>query len=120
MSRQPDAHESYAVAAGKLHWLAAILALCLLAVVLGIYALARPALDEGSRTARPVPPSPRLQPAPVAELDAALAQQRARLHGYAWQDRQHTTARIPIERAMALLAGAPAAPARPASAEPRR
>lgn len=103
MSRQPDAHESYRVAAGALHRIALILALSLLAIVLGVYAWARPVLRAGTAPVRPLPPSPRLQPDPVAELAAVQAGQRARLDGYAWEDGAHTVARIPIDRAMQLL-----------------
>ena len=116
MSRQPDSHASYAVAAGLLHWVAAILGLSLLAIVLLVYAWARPVLTVGIPPARPIPPPPRLQADPAADLAAERAQQRARLDGYAWLDRTHTTARIPIGRAMALLASGEVAPASPASA----
>ena len=57
------------------------------------------------QTARSVPPAPHLQIAPMA----ALAQQRARenrlLHSYGWTSVDHSTARIPIDRAMALTVG---------------
>ncbi|NUR23873.1 MAG: hypothetical protein HOQ08_13395, partial [Frateuria sp.] len=59
MSRQPDSHESYAVAAGLLHWAAAILALSLLAIVLLVYVWARPVLTAGAAPMRPLPPPPR-------------------------------------------------------------
>lgn len=109
MSRQRDAHESYAVASGSLHWSAAILAGSLLLVVLGMYELAQhwlhlqPAVPVAS-----VPPQPRLQPDPASDLAAERAQQQARLDRYQWIDRDAGIARIPIERAMALLAQQPA------------
>ena len=118
MSRQPDSHESYAVAAGLLHWAAAILALSLLAIVLLVYAWARPVLTAGTSPTRPIPPPPRLQADPAADIAAERALQRARLDRYAWLDGAHTVARIPIERAMALLASGQAAPASASSAEP--
>jgi hypothetical protein len=108
MSRQPDAHESYAVVAGVLHWAAAILALSLLGIVLLVYLWARPMLTAGAQPARPIPPQPRLQADPGADLAAERALQRARLDGYLWLDEGHTVARIPITRAMALLAARPA------------
>jgi hypothetical protein len=107
MSRQPDAHESYAVAAGTLHWAAAILALSLLAIVLLVYMWARPSLGGGAPV-RPIPPQPRLQPNPAADLAAERSLQRSRLDGYMWMDDGHAVARIPITRAMALLAAKPA------------
>ena len=108
MSRQPDAHESYAVAAGTLHWAAAILALSLLAIVLLVYLWARPMLAAGEAPARPIPPQPRLQANPAADLAAERSLQRSRLDGYRWLDQRHAVARIPITRAMALLAAEPA------------
>jgi hypothetical protein len=50
------------------------------------------------------PPEPRLQADPTADLAALRASEEARLHGYAWVDRAAGRVRIPIERAMALLA----------------
>lgn len=50
------------------------------------------------------PPAPRLQTDPVADLEALHARERGQLDGYAWMDRQAGTVRIPIERAMQLLA----------------
>jgi hypothetical protein len=114
VSRQPDAHESYAVAAGLLHWVAAILALSLLAIVLLVYVWARPVLTAGARPSRPVPPPPRLQPDPAADLAAVRSLQRSRLDGYRWVDRAHTVARIPITRAMELVASAKGHPLSPA------
>lgn len=52
----------------------------------------------------PVPPSPRIDPAPRAELDGYLATQRAHLEGYRRLDSTGDWAHIPIERAMALYA----------------
>lgn len=50
-------------------------------------------------------PAPRLQQNPEADLAAMLADQRGRLAGYAWIDRERGIARIPIEEAMRRLAG---------------
>ena len=132
MSRQSDAHESYAIAAGRLHWAAAILALSLLAIVLGVYAWARPLLRAGAAPVRPLPPQPRLQPDPALDLSAERSLQQSRLDGYLWLDDAHTVARIPITRAMALTAsshgtsasgsarGVPPAPAGGAAKEHER
>ena len=65
-----------------------------------------PAATQSSDMARdtPVPPQPRLE----FNLDQSLAALRGReavsLARYGWVDRQHGVARIPVERAMALLA----------------
>lgn len=57
------------------------------------------------QTAPVVPPNPRLQAAPLADIAQLRAREDALLHGYAWTDKARTRARIPIERAMALTQG---------------
>jgi hypothetical protein len=52
---------------------------------------------------RPFAP-PRLQTDPVGDLNRLKAQQRAQLTGYGWVDRDRGLARIPIERAMDMIA----------------
>ncbi len=65
---------------------------------------------------RQAPPAPRLQVAPREDLRSLRAHEETLLHGYAWVDRQAGVVRIPIERAIELLAarglpgGAPPAP----------
>jgi hypothetical protein len=49
-------------------------------------------------------PAPRLQSDPAGELEAFQAAQRQALDGYGWVDQGQGLVRIPIERAMALLA----------------
>jgi hypothetical protein len=49
-------------------------------------------------------PEPRLQAAPFADQNRLQSEQRQRLTGYAWVDRSQDVARIPIERAMDLIA----------------
>lgn len=62
-------------------------------------------------------PSPRLQQNPEADLAAMLQEQRAKLDGYAWIDRDKGIARLPIAEAMQRLAergnAAYAAPVQP-------
>ena len=53
--------------------------------------------------AREVPPAPRLQVDPRADLRALRAEEDALLGTYGWLDRQAGSVRLPIERAMALL-----------------
>lgn len=50
-----------------------------------------------------VPPAPRLETDPPAEGERILAEARQRLGSYGWQARDGGIARIPIERAKALL-----------------
>jgi hypothetical protein len=69
-------------------------------------------------------PQPRVQPDESAELGRLLSEQRARLEGYAWADRDKKLIRIPIEHAMQLIvqkgdqAFDPLAPAAPALSGP--
>jgi hypothetical protein len=53
---------------------------------------------------RQTPPGPRLQADPHKDLEALLGAQDALLQSYGWVDREAGVARIPIARAMALLA----------------
>ena len=50
------------------------------------------------------PPAPRLQSTPRKDLEQLRAEEDAVLGSYGWVDQQAGVARIPIERAMALLA----------------
>jgi hypothetical protein len=59
---------------------------------------------------RSAPPEPRLQIAPRADLARLRAREEALLEGYGWVDRDGGVARIPIERAIELLAARRAPP----------
>jgi hypothetical protein len=63
----------------------------------------------------PPPPEPRLEEVPGAQLRDLRAAEDRILNGTAWVDRQAGVARIPIDRAIDLLAEHPL-PARPAAA----
>jgi hypothetical protein len=75
-----------------------------------------------------LPPEPRLQTAPIPELERYLAGERRHLGSYGWVDRGAGVVHIPIEEAMRLaiasgaLRGAPPPTAAPgeASAPPPR
>ena len=54
--------------------------------------------------ARQLPPEPRLQVSPQQALQQMRAAETALLHSYGWVDRQGGIVRIPIERAIELLA----------------
>lgn len=51
-----------------------------------------------------LPPAPRLQSAPRKDLERLRAEEDALLSSYGWVDEPAGVARIPIDRAMALLA----------------
>jgi hypothetical protein len=54
--------------------------------------------------ARQLPPEPRLEVSPQQDLRQMRAAETALLHSYGWVDRQAGIVRIPIERAIELLA----------------
>ena len=63
----------------------------------------------------PQPPAPRLQVHAKADLDRLRAEEQQRLTTYGWADRERRIVRMPVERAMDLLAsrgisGWPSAP----------
>jgi hypothetical protein len=66
----------------------------------------RPASPLAAGLAPRLPPDPRLQSAPIKDLEELRAAEDEILTGYGWVDREQGIVRIPIERAMDLLAGA--------------
>jgi len=62
---------------------------------------------------RRLPPGPRIQALPHMELSDYCKAQQAEVDGYAWLNKAQGTARIPIDRAMDIVAqqGLPARPA---------
>lgn len=105
---KPDRHDShepaYSIGTKHLHWSAIGFGAGFYFVVVLSYLLWRFWLAPES-TPNPgiVPPAPRLQAHPGADLMVERAGQEARLDGFAWVDREAGIARIPIERAMQLL-----------------
>jgi hypothetical protein len=103
--KQPDSHETYAVAARRLHWAALILLGSLLLIALAMYRLAVPLMRSVAElTVSAPPPAPQLQPDPVRDLATLREREQEALTTYGWVDRNQGIARIPIERAMQLLA----------------
>jgi len=65
----------------------------------------RPLPAEAARAAGgPVPPEPRLQVSPAQDLQAMRATEDAILNNYGWEDRQAGIVRLPIDRALQILA----------------
>jgi hypothetical protein len=54
--------------------------------------------------ARELPPLPRLQSAPIQDLKDMRAAEDAILGSYGWVDQQHGVVRVPIDRAIDMLA----------------
>jgi hypothetical protein len=92
----------------------ALLLLCIatLAVVFGVfryfegqYGGVLPRAGQSmSLDARHLPPSPQLEVTETADLAAQRAAEQGILSTYGWVDREHGIVRIPIERAIELLA----------------
>ncbi len=53
---------------------------------------------------RQVPPEPRLQPDPLRDLQTMRTEEDALLNSYGWVDRKAGVVRIPVQRALELLA----------------
>lgn len=102
---------------------AVTLAVIIVGVILAAYALFRSfATGEIKKQATPSPlsytreptPEPRLEVNSGQDFKAMRAAESAVLHSYGWVDKDHGVVRIPIDRAIAILAarGLPARPAR--------
>jgi hypothetical protein len=94
---------------------AAFLALLTIATIGLMYGLDRMLLARETRRSAPAsplaqsygrqsPPAPRLQDDPRRDLETLRAREQALLDHYAWTDRAAGRVRIPVERAMTLLA----------------
>jgi hypothetical protein len=86
-----------ALAGGLALFLAAV-PLCLLLIYPG--AVHRPPAPAPAADI----PGPRLQIEPALDLARLRAAEQAQLAGYGWLDRERGVVRIPIERAMGLIA----------------
>jgi hypothetical protein len=101
------------------------LILILIGILIGMFRSQRAALDPRpspmamTRTLR-LPPGPRLQSDPVQEMESMRQAEEETLHSYAWIDRESGIARIPIDRAIDILArtGLQDSPPAPSSREP--
>jgi hypothetical protein len=119
-----SAHEAADLHLDKILRVAVALAVGLVASILvlaGLFHLFERVHPGRTSEAAPVvtkadlPPLPGVVPAPGAELLKVRAQEDLHLEHYGWVDAAHTTARIPIERAMTLWVQTYSAPAPPAA-----
>ena len=69
--------------------------------------IAQSASETPEQRAAVVPPLPHLQAEPYRDIDAMLMEQGHELTTYGWNDAGHTSAHIPIERAMRQVVGKP-------------
>lgn len=72
-------------------------------VLARVEAASDPEVSPLATPANEAPPEPRLQTTPWADLKTLRADETSYLHGYGWIDQQGGVARIPIDRAKALL-----------------
>ena len=116
MRKQPapqDGYEKRDVSVRGVAWFALGLTISLAVIGLGgvgffrLLAHAHPSSDAVSRIAlRPnmIAPAPRLQSDPASDLAKFEATENARLNSYGWVDKNAGIIRLPIERAMDLIA----------------
>lgn len=99
-------HEPNRVAAGVVAWFALGLAITVALVIVVTRLSLGTAEPEKAATLPPidVPPAPRLQVDAPADLAAMRAQEDQVLGSYGWVDRSEGKVRIPIDRAMDLIA----------------
>lgn len=77
----------------------------LAAVLVAMLKAGLPAVREAAGVSEgPPPPPPQLQPHPRTDIVQLRAKKRAILQSYGWVDEPQGVVRIPIERAMALIA----------------
>ena len=89
-----------------------VLTLAIAAFVVGFYKYldAREVAEKGQRypmsemVQRPLPPRPRLQTYPFTDITTLRAEEHEALEEYAWVDKNTGVVRIPIERAIEVLA----------------
>jgi hypothetical protein len=111
-ARRALGHEPSDVNLGRLALIGVVIAVVGALTSIGLYGLfvfllsqppaAQP--PSGLGIAQPSPPAPRLQTDPVADWQALQATEEAALHSYSWADRGAGKVRIPIDRAIDLLA----------------
>ena len=112
-SAAPSAHEGADLHIRNVVKVAALLGATLIASILVValfFQHMEKSYPERTSEAAPVvaesdlPPLPRLQTNPLRDLQAVRAVEDSHLDRYAWIDRDHGVAQIPIDRAMMLWA----------------
>jgi hypothetical protein len=89
-------------------------AICLVALLAYYHALVGPGLYVAPRPF----PAPELQTSPLSDLEKLQSAQLARIERYGWVDRSKGLLRIPIERAMEIVASKGAAALEPLEQAP--
>jgi hypothetical protein len=99
-------------AVGKFAIALVLLCIFAMAVLVGFFHFLQTINGPVAEGVRPVPPQPRLQTTPVLDLRAMRDAEDKVLNGYGWVDQSKGVARVPIAKAIDLLAqrGLPARP----------
>lgn len=109
MDERPFGHESPTIAVRRLLVIGAVLAIGVIVTVTAVCVALRFGPEPEPARAVPhhevIPPKPRLQTHPAADLGALRAQKQTQLESWGWTDHSGQFAEIPIERAMTLYAG---------------
>ncbi len=82
----------------------AVATLFILLLVVGIFRYFYDVDRTGTRTQPVIPPEPRIEVAPYEQLQQLRAKEDHVLNTYAWVDKQNGVVRVPIDRAIDLLA----------------
>lgn len=115
-------HEKTDVSVKAILWLAAGVALGALVVHLGLWVLLGAFNVRANSTdpqppllakEQPSPPEPRLQSSPMLDFEEYRLKEEHKLNSYGWADAEKKSVRIPVSRAMDLIAerGLPEVPA---------
>jgi hypothetical protein len=121
------AHEHSDISVRSVLWFAAVLFAAAVVIHLGMWALFRvfdrmevrndPFVTPLAPPAGQLPPEPRLQTTPWADMERFRADEVAHLHSYGWVNQSAGTVHVPIERAKEMLLkkglGGPAGAAEP-------
>jgi hypothetical protein len=111
-NQQPSGHQTSEINLRVVTWTAIGLMISVIAVCLtvgGLFSLFKRQYASESAPLRittpgRLPPAPRLQTSPPADLQQLLEAENAKLTSYGWIDKSAGVIRIPIDRAMDLLA----------------
>ena len=111
-NQQPSGHQTSEINLRVVTWTAIGLMISVIAVYVtvgGLFSLFKRQYASESAPSRittpgRLPPAPRLQTSPPADLQQLLEAENAKLNSYGWVDKNAGVIRIPIDRAMDLLA----------------
>ncbi len=98
-------------------FLSCLLIALVVALLFNFFERTRPEVEASPLApARDIPPNPKLQVNPRMELQDVRAHENLLLHQYAWIDKDKGIVRIPIERAIDLIAQRGFPPIKPEAA----